>query len=371
MLYEELKRGLFTKYMLLSIVGIFILTFSLNSMIIEKNKNLPKVLKEEATYCGEMTEDKLYLGLKKVRDEKSKDVKYTPLITFIDGLVCDHVGVLYYENRIEDYPDKYAKNFYKCWREKFIVLINKIPKENRTKAIKELDKVKTPFVKYQGSYFWNLAIGNLKLIYIIIMFMTTFFAASIYSDSIEDGSMEIIQATRLGKKTMIMRLITVIIYGLLITLVATLSTILVIGSVTGLKPLKSSLKVFSLFSLTNFTLWHGIFLMFVSEFLGILAITTIMSLISYKVGKTDLSIAIGIGINVFYIIALFIKMPWKFSQIILNMFPMAASQVINEVTGFNFDMGIWRPYAVMASMVFVFSVFGALLTYMIYGKKYN
>lgn len=39
--------------------------------------------------------------------------------------------------------------------------------------------------------------------------------------------------------------------------------------------------------------------MFVSELLGILALTTVMGWISYKTAKTNLAISIGIGINIF------------------------------------------------------------------------
>jgi hypothetical protein len=366
MIYQELKRRLFTKYVIFSIIGILLLTVGLNAILIVGEKNLPEVLKEEAVYSGEMTEDKLWLGLKKVRDEKSDEIKYRSLLTFINGLVKVHPEVLYGENRIEDFPDDYAKNFYKCWRKKSIALIEKIPKKDQAKAFEELNKVKTPFVKYPGYYYWNLGIDNLKVIYLIIIFMVTFFAAATYSDSMEDGSMEIIYATKLGKKMMAIRLLPVMIYGLLLTLVATLGMVSVIGSATGLQALKSSLKVFALFSIGNFTLGGGILLMFVSELLGVLALTTIMGWISYKTANTNLTTAIGISINIFYIImASFIKIPGRFFQYILNAFPLASSQVINEVSGFNFNMSLWRPYAVMVSMVVVFIVFGMLLSHTI------
>lgn len=366
MIYEELKRRLFTRYVFFSIIGILLLSTGLSVIPIGENKNLPKVLKEEAVYSGEITEDKLWLGLKKVRDEKSQEIKYGPLVAFIDGLVKVYPGVLYLENRIEDFPDTYAQNFYECWRKKSTALIEKIPKKDQGKALKELNKVKTPFVEYSGYYFWNLGIDNLKVIYIIILFMVTFFAASTYSESMEDGSMEIICATKLGKKMMAVRLVPVMIYGLLLTLAATLGTFIILGFVTGLQPLKSSLKVFALFSIGNFTLIHGILLMFVSELLGVLALTTIMGWISYKSAKTSFAAAIGVAINIFYMImAFFIKVPGAFPQFILNAFPLAASQVINEVPGFCFDMGLWRPYAVMGSMILVFSVFGILLSHSI------
>ncbi|WP_242844582.1 ABC transporter permease [Clostridium novyi] len=291
-------------------------------------------------------------------------------VNFVSGLVFSYTGVLYFESRIEDFPDDYAKNFYKCWREKSIALIQRIPKNSQPKAMKELSKVKTPFYKYPGYYIWNLAINNLKGIYLIIIFLVTFFAASTYSDSMEDGSMEIIRATKRGKLMMGIRLLPTIIYGLLLNLVATLSTIGIVGSYTGLETLKSSLKVFALFSIGNFTLGDGIFLMFLSELLGVLSITTIMGWVSYKTAKTSLSVSIGIAINILYIIAAyFIKIPGKISQLVINAFPLASAQIINEVSGFRFDMGIWRPYEVMISMIVVFSVFGMILKYKICSKE--
>jgi hypothetical protein len=370
MIYQELKRRLFTKYVIFSIIGILLLSVGLSAALIGGEKNLPEVLKEEAVYSGEMTEVKLWLGLNKVRDEKSNEIRYETLVTFIEGLVKVYPGVLYCENRIKDFPDDYAKNFYSCWRKKSIALIEKNSKKDQAKALKELNKVKTPFVQYPGCYFWNLGIDNLKVLYLIILFMVTFFAAATYSDSMEDGSMEIIYATKMGKRMMAVRLLPVMIYGLLLTLVATLGTVSILGSVTGLQALKSSLKVFALFSIGDFTLGDGILLMFVSELLGVLALTTIMGWISHKTANTSLTTAIGIAINIFYIImALFINIPWRFSQFILNAFPMASSQVIREVPGFRFDMSLWRPYAVMVSMIMVFIAFGILLSHAIYREE--
>lgn len=370
MIYQELKRRLFTRYVLFSIIGILLLTVGLSLILIGGKEDLREVLKEEAVYSGEMTEEKLWLGLKKVRDEKSDEIRYQPLVNFISGLVEVYHGVLYRENRIEDFPDAYAKNFYQCWRKKSIVLIEKIPRKNQAKALEELNKVKIPFAKYSGCYFWNLGIDNINVLYLIILFMITFFASATYSDSVEDGSMEIIHATKLGKRMMIVRLLPVIIYGLLLTSVATLGTVSILGSITGLQVLKSSLKVYALFSIGNFTLGDGILLMFISELLGVLALTTIMGCISYKAANTSLTIVIGLTMNIFYIImALFIKLPYRFSQIVLNALPMASSQVINEVSGFRFDMSLWRPYAVMVSMIIVFILFGTLLSHAIYREE--
>lgn len=367
MVYQELKRRLFTRYVLFSIIAILFITVGLSAILIGEEKNLSKELKEEAVYSGEMTEDKLWLALKEVRDKKSDEIKYKPAETLMIGLVKSYPGILYNENRIEDFPDTYAKNFYNCWRKKSRAIIEKIPESNRKKALEELQKVKTPFFKYPGYYLWNLAIDNLKSIYLVIIFMVTFFAAATYSDSLEDRSMEIIYATKLGKRMMLVRLLPVMIYGLLLILAATLGAVLILGSATGLQALKSSLKVFALFSIGNFTLVEGILLMFVSELLGILALTTVMGWISYKTAKTNLAISIGIGINIFYIIFdSFIKMPGKLSQVILNAFPIASSQVISQVSGFHFDIGIWRPYEVMISMVLVFIIFGMLLSHGIY-----
>lgn len=251
-----------------------------------------------------------------------------------------------------------------------MALIEKIPQKYQAKALTELNKVKTPFIKYPGSYYWSIALDNLQVIYVVILFMVTFFAAATYSDSMEDGSMEIIYATKLGKKMMGVRLLPVIIYSLLLTLVATLGTMLILGSATGFQALKSSLKVIALFSIGNFTLRDGIILMFVSEILGVLALTTIMGWISYKAEKTTLATSIGIAMNIFYIImAFFIKIPWKFFRFILNALPMASSQIIYEIPGFRFGMWIWRPYAVMINMILMFIVFGILLSHAICRKK--
>lgn len=142
MIYQELKRRLFTRFVILSIIGILFLTAGLNTILIGGEKNLPEVLKEEAIYSGEMTEDKLWLALSKVRDEKSDQIRYTSLVSFIYGLVASYPGVLYTEIRIKDFPDAYAKDFYQCWRKKSMALIEKIPQKYQAKALTELNKVK-------------------------------------------------------------------------------------------------------------------------------------------------------------------------------------------------------------------------------------
>lgn len=371
MLYQELKRRFFTKYVLFSIIGILLLSIVLNIIPLVGDHNIHERLKEESVYSGEMTEDKLWLGLKMVRDKQSDEIKYKTLVNFISGLVYNYPNVLYHESRVKDFPDSYAKDFYQLWRKKSIKIIEKTtPQDYQAKALQELDKVKIPFIKYEGSYFWNLGISNLANIYLIIIFMVTFFAAATYSDSFEDRSMEIIHATKLGKKMMIIRILPVIMYGLVLTLVATLVTILIFGLVTGLQTLKSSLKVFLLFSIGNFTLGSGILLMFISELLGVMALSSIMGWISYKTLKTSLSISIGVSMNILYIILTFlIKLPWRFLKVVLNMFPIASSQIINDIAGYKFNLFLWSPYSVMVSMIIIFVVFAILLKRAIYREK--
>lgn len=365
MIYEELKKKLFTKYVLFSIIGIIILTIGLNVLMVGKDKKLKETMKQEAIYCGKITEDKLWMALKKVRDEKSKETKYQPLISFIYGLTQCYRGTMYSETRIEEFKDEYAKNFYKCWEKKSLAIIEKIPKENQEKAVKELNKVKTPFVKFQRSYFWSLGMDNLQVNYLIIIFMVMFFASTIYSESIEDGSMEIILTTKFGKKSMALRILPVIIYGLLLTLTSTIVTMIFLGSITGFETLKSSLRVISLFAIGNFTLKDGMFLMFVSEVLGIMASSVIMSWVSLKTGKTKIAISIGVAINILYIINLVIKIPGRIFKIIFHMFPLASSQIIYDFPGFRFDFGIWRPYIIMINMAVMFALFSVFLIHAI------
>ena len=124
--------------------------------------------------------------------------------------------------------------------------------------------------------------------------------------------------------------------------------------------------MYSLFSLGNYTLIGGILLMFIGQLLGIMAMTTVMGWVSYRLSRTNLTIAIGTGINIFYIIlAFFVKTPGKLINIILNGIPLSASQVINEMSRFNFDFGLWRPYSILISTAIVFILFGGLLIYKI------
>lgn len=362
MFFHELKRRLFTKFTLFSIIAILLLTIILNVIIIKDDPAIHQRIQEEAIYCGEITEDNLLLALKKVRDEKSPEAKYVPLMDFLIRFIKDYPGLLYYKNRVQDYPDFYADQYYDCLQKKSAALIEKTASRYKEKAMKELSKVKTPFVYYAGYFPWVLSIDNLQVVYMLILFLVTFFGASTYSDSIEDGSMAIIASTRHYKKMMTLRLLPIVIYGLILTLTATLSTILVLGSITGLKALKSSFKVYALFSIGNFTLGQGILLMFLSEILGVLALSTITGFISYKIRKTNLAASIGIAINVIYfILNSSSNSSPQFIQNIINILPLASSQVINYVSGYQFNMGIWRPYAVIVDMLVLFISFGILL----------
>mgnify|MGYP006918108882 CR=1 FL=1 len=145
MLFLEMKRRLFTKHVLFSILAILVIVIGLNFIIINDQENMDPGLQEEAVYEGDITEEKLFLSLKKVRDEKSEDRRYNSQVFVISGLVNNYPGVLYTESKIENYPDKYATEFYQCWRNKFKVLLKRLPTKEQQPALKKLNEEKTPF----------------------------------------------------------------------------------------------------------------------------------------------------------------------------------------------------------------------------------
>ncbi|WP_283591908.1 hypothetical protein [Clostridium butanoliproducens] len=127
MILLEMKRRLYTKNVLFSILGILIITRGLNFITVNGKKDFIHNLKQKVSYEGDITEESLSLALKKVRDEKSEDYYYESQIWVINSLVKNYQGILYNENKIEDYPDKYAAEFYDCWRNKFKALIERLP----------------------------------------------------------------------------------------------------------------------------------------------------------------------------------------------------------------------------------------------------
>ena len=73
---------------------------------------------------------------------------------------------------------------------------------------------------------------------------------------------------------MCIRIIPVIFYGIVLTLIATLGTVGMISSVVGFKALKSSFKMISLFSFGNLTIGQIIMIMMLSEIIGIFALSS-------------------------------------------------------------------------------------------------
>ncbi|MFD3156807.1 hypothetical protein ACFIJ5_08105 [Haloimpatiens sp. FM7330] len=354
----ELKRRLFTKYVLFSMLATLIITIGLNFIIVNDQKDIAPRLQEEAVYEGKIKEENLLLALRKVRDEKSEEQRYNSQVFIIENLIKNYPGILYEDSKIENYPDKYAKEFYNCWRSKFKMLIRKLPTSQQQSALKKLNKVKNPFTQYPGYYLYYTALENIQVLFIFILFLVTFFSSGTYSESFEDESMEIISATKDYKKDMIIRILPVIFYGILLTMIAALGTVGMISSVVGLKALKSSFKMIALFSFGNFSIGQGIIVMVLAEIIGILAISTLMGYISFKTKKTTTAIALGVGLNVFCMIGSKVfSSSTKFMKYLLNAIPMASSQVPFSLNGFSINLGMWEPYAIMLeiSVVFVLS----------------
>ncbi|MDD3840410.1 MAG: hypothetical protein PHP06_07515 [Clostridia bacterium] len=355
MLFLEMKRRLCTKYVLFSIMGILIITIGLNFIIVDDIKDITPSLQEDAVYEGDIKEENLFASLKKVRDEKSEDRRYSSQVFIISGLVNNYPGVLYTENKIEDYPDKYAKEFYQCWRNKFEVLLKRLPTKEQQTALTKLNKVKIPFAQYPGYYIYFTALDNIQILFIIILLLVTFFASETYSESFGDESMEIIKTTKGYKKNMAMRILPVIFYGIILTLIATLVTIGMISSKIGLNALKSSFKMIALFSFGSFSIGGAVIIMVLAEILGILALSTLMGYISFKSKKTTTAIILGVSLSVFYMIgSRIVSSSTNFMNYLLNAIPMASSYMLPSIASFSFDFGIWKPYAIIIEISIVF-----------------
>ena len=354
MLLLEMKRRLCTKYVLFSIQGILIITIGLNLIIVSDQKDITPSLQEDAIYEGDITEENLLLALRKVRDEKLEDRRYSSQVFIINSLVNNYPGFLYTENKIKNYPDEYAAEFYQCWRNKFEFLIKKkLPVKKQQTALTKLNEVKTPFARYPGYYLYYTAFDNIQVIFIIIIFLVTFFASGTYSDSFEDESMEIIRTTKAYKKNMRIRIIPVIFYGIVLTLIATLGTVGMISSVVGFKALKTSFKMIGLFSFGNFTIGKAIMLMMLSEIIGIFALSSLMGYFSFKTRKTTTAIGIGVSLSIFYMIgSKIVSLPAM--KCLLNAIPMASSYVLPNMYGFSIDFGIWEPYSIILENMMVF-----------------
>lgn len=364
MLFIEIKRRLYTKYALFSMLGILIITIGLNLLITNDSIYIIDSLQEESIYEGYITEDNLLTSLIQVRDEGSDEIRYQSQISIINSLTNIYPGVLYTENRVEDYPDELAMEFYQSWKNKFRKLIElKLPISDQEAALEKLNEVQSPFVKYPGYYLYYTALENIQIIFMIILLLVTFFASGSYSDSYEDESIEIIKTTKEYRKNMFIRILPPIFYGIIITLIVLLITVGMISSIVGLKALKSSFKMISLFSFGNFSIWHTILIMALSEMIGVIALSTLMGYISLKTKETPKSIILGVSLSVLYMIGSKVASS-STSNIngLFNLIPMASSQTFNAISGFSFHFGIWEPYIiVMGSLAVLIVSSGALI----------
>lgn len=364
MLFLEMKRRLYTRYFLFSILGVLIITVGLNFILTSDSKDIIHSLKQESVYEGNITEDNLLLSLKKVRDEKSKEEHYQSQVRIINTLIKTYPGLLYTEDKIQDYPDYFASEFYQHWREKFEVLIkNKLPTSEQETALDKLDDIKTPFVQYPGYYLYTYALNNLQVIFVIILFLITFLAAGTYSDSFEDDSMEIIEATKGYKRNMFIRILPVITYGVIMTAIATSATVGMISSVVGLKVLKSSLKMISIFSFGNLSIGQSILMMTITEMIGITALSTLMGYISFKTKETTKSIALGVSLSIIYVIgSKIVSSSTSTIKSLFNLIPMASSHIYYSMVDISFYFGTWEPYMIIVGTLTTFTLSTIALT---------
>ncbi|MCR1897473.1 ABC transporter permease [Irregularibacter muris] len=364
MFLAEMKRRLYTKYVLFSILGIFMITIGLNLFITNDSKYISENLAEEAVYEGEINEENLLRSLIKVRDEQSDEMRYQSQVSIIHSLVNTYPGILYSENKVQDYPDELAKDFYKSWENKFEALIKlNLPAANQEVALEKLKEVRPPFVRYPGYYLYSTGLENIQIIFMIILFLVIFFASGTYSNSFEDESMEIIKGTKNYRKNMFIRILPSIFFGTALILICTLVTIGMISSIIGLKPLQSSFKMISLFSLGNFSIGQSILIMMLSQLLGVIALSTLMGYISLKTKETTKSIIWGVSFSILYMIgSRVVSSSAGMIKGLFNLIPIASSNMFNAIRYFSFPFGIWEPYIMLIGSFIVFVISTGVLT---------
>lgn len=373
MFLAEMKRRLNTRYVLLSVLGVLAITLGLNFLILKDSQEIKENLKEEAVYEGKLTEENLLASLIKVRDEESSERRYQNQVSVINSLVNTYPGIEYSETKIQDYPDEFAENFYSTWKNKFETLIElKLPEKEREVALKKLNEVKTPFTIYPGYYFYFTVLDNIQIIFILILLLVIYFASGAYADSFEDGSMEIIQATKGYKKNMFIRIIPPIVYGIVLTVISTLTTLIMVSFVIGIKALKTSFKLISIFSFGNFSIGKAIIIMVFSEVLGVLALSTLMGYISLKTKETTKSIFFGIVITTLYLVgSRFVSPNAKIIAMIFNFIPIASSHIINAMSDLTFHLGIWQPHLILLGSLIIFILSILALFFNINKKQSN
>lgn len=365
MWYLEMKRILHTKFVWVTVVGILIATLGLNFVITRDDMNclsIDNTLYEESIYEGDVLEENLLTSLIKIRDEKSAKQRYNSQVWIINSLINSYSGVLYCEDDISKYPDEYASNFYRCWRKKFETLIKKLPMSKQKIALDKLTEVRTPFKVFPGYYLYYSAIGNIEILFVLILFLVSCFAAGTYANSFEDESMEIIATTKRHKSGMRYRVLPVICYGILLSIIATVGTVCVVSSITGFRALSSSLKMVALFSFGNYSIGEVIVIMFLYEILGICALTVLLGYTSIKIKSTNISIGIGIFINMCYIICnRFLSTSNHLVKAIINTLPMATANIYTSISGIKFPFGIFKPHLIAIEVLGLFLVAVVLL----------
>lgn len=373
MLLAEMKRRLNTRYVLFSILGLLVITIGLNFLILKGSQEITEDLKEEAVYEGKLTEEDLLASLIKVRDEGSDEIRYQTQVSVINSMVNIYPGIEYSESKIQDYPNKFAENFYSSWKNKFETLIEmKLPEKDQEVALKKLNEVKIPFTIYPGYYYFFTILENIQIIFMFILLLVMFFASGTYADSFEDGSIEIIQATKGYKKSMFIKILPSIFYGITLTLIGTLITIGMVSSVIGTKALKNSFKMISLFSFGNFSIGQVILIMFVSEIIGVLSLSALMGYISLKTKETTKSIVFGIIFTILYLIGSRSVSPSaNIIAMLFNLIPIASSQILKALSAFTFHLGIWQPYVVLLESLAIFIISAVALIFNINKKETN
>lgn len=275
-----------------------------------------------------------------------------PLLNVMQGLrfpIKENMTIIPWIDR--NPPVEYADQYYflrECMIQKYV---EEISDKKISKKIYDMEeKIKKPFVYYKNYNNWGDSIEWLTMLIVLIMGMVIIISSTAFSETIGNGTKEIISITVEGeRKFPLTRSLSLFIINTLLYIIPICIYLISIYTSLGGKGLQTSIQVDTPFSPANYTLGTAILLEVVGGYIGIIGFGFLSLLISSASKHSSTAITISIGIYVFYeAIKIFVRPKSKIVNLLIALFPAGVSQVFYEIFSYRFiniaGFVVWIPY---------------------------
>ena len=335
------------------------------SEIIKGKKAIELKADYDRVYEGEITIDKLQMAreiyisnydhVKEKTIHTHKLFESEPLLGVMEGLrfpLKENMTIVPWITR--NPPVEYANQYYSL-REKMIQKYTEGIKDNKIaqRIIEMEERVEKPFSYYENYNNWGDSIEWLTMLMILIMGMVIMVSATSFSETVNNGTKEILSRTIEGNRRFTLaRSLSVFIINTLLYIIPIGIYFISVYRALGPMGLRTSLQVYTPFSPANYTLGSALLLEVVGGYIGVIAIGFLSLLISSISKFSSTAITIAIGIFILYEgIYIFVRPESKIINLVMYLFPAGISQVFFQIFSYRFiniaGIVLWIPHLML------------------------